>query len=371
MKVSNVVENNDDIQFVLSGVDKSIANGLRRTLLSDIPMVVMKTMPQEKCKVVFTVNTCKFHNEILKQRLSCIPVHITDIGPHIEQLEIEVDLENDTDQEIYLTTEDFKIKNLSTGQYLTKDQVKEIFPPNSQTGYYIDVARLRPKLTPDGTGERIAFKATLSIGTADENSMYNAVSTCVYGNTQNTDKIEEQYKVKEQELKDAGLSQDSIAFEMKNWRIMDSQRICLENSFDFDVKTVGVFTCKELLKIGCDRLVERIDRIIGEINSDKKKNVEGVVIESTSSTLESGYDVKIYNEDYTIGMILQYLLYSMHYQGDKTMNFCAFKKLHPHDPYIMGKIGYREETAESVLVDDLVGALNAAKVIYNDLKEMF
>ena len=32
--------------------------------------------------------------------------------------------------------------------------------------------------------------------------MYNAVSTCCYGNTQDEDKIGEQYKVKEQELKD-------------------------------------------------------------------------------------------------------------------------------------------------------------------------
>lgn len=371
MKVSNVVENNNDMQFVLSGVDKSIANGLRRTLLSDIPMVVMKTMPQEKCKVAFSVNTSKFHNEILKQRLSCIPIHITDLGPHIEQLEIEVDLENDTDQEIYLTTEDFKIKNLSTGQYLSKDDVKQIFPPDPQTGYYIDVARLRPKLTPNGAGEKIAFKGSLSIGTADENHMYNAVSTCCYGNTQDEDKIGEQYKVKEQELKDAGLSQENIVFEMKNWKIKDAQRICLNNSFDFDVKTVGVFTCKELLKIGCDRLIEKMDRLVGEISSDKKKNAEGVVIEKTSSTLANGYDVKLYDEDYTIGMILQYLLYSMHYEGDKTMNWCAFKKFHPHDPFIIGKIGYIEETAESVLVDDLIGALNAAKVIYKDLKEMF
>jgi DNA-directed RNA polymerase subunit L len=371
MKVSNIVENNNDMQFVLSGVDTSIANGLRRTLLSDIPSVVMKTMPQEKCQVTFTSNTTKFHNEILKQRLACIPVHITDLGPHIEQLEIEVDLENDTSENIYLTTEDFKIKNLSTGQYLKTDDVKNIFPPNPQTGYYIDVARLRPKLTPDGSGEKVSFKARLSIGTADENSMYNAVSTSVFGNTQDEDKIGEQYKVKEQELKDAGLSQENIAFELKNWKIMDAQRIYLKNSFDFDVKTVGVFTCKELLKIACDRLVEKMDRLIGEISNDKKKNAEGVVIEKTSSTLENGYDVKLYNEDYTIGQILQYLLYSMHYQGDKTMNFCGFKKLHPHDPFILGKISYIEETAESVLVDDLIGALNAAKVIYKDLKEMF
>ena len=257
MKVSNVVENNTEISFVLSGVDCTIANGLRRTLLSDIPCVVMKTFPHDQCKVDITINTSKFNNEIIKQRLSCIPVHITDLNTPIDQLELEVNVENKTEDVIYVTTEDIKIRNTKTQTYLSEDDRRDIFPPNPMTGYYIDIIRLRPRLTPTSEGERIAFTAKLSIATVDDNSMYNMVSTCCYGNTQDEAKVNEQYKIKEQELKDSGVKGETLELTMKDWRILDAQRYFIPNSFDFTVKTVGVYTCKEVLKIACERLIEK------------------------------------------------------------------------------------------------------------------
>lgn len=369
MKVSNIVENHDTMQFTLSGTDMCIANALRRTLLSDIPCVVMKTMPSNKCNVDITINTSRFNNEILKQRLACIPIHITDIGDHINQLEIELDIENTTEDFIYVTTEDIKIKNKSTDQYLKKDDVIEMFPANPQTGYFIDIIRLRPKLTPDSPGERVAFTAKLDIGTAGENSMYNMVSTCTYGNTQDDERVTEQYKVKEQELKDSGMAYDNIVFEMNNWKLLDAQRIFLKNSFDFNIKTVGVYTCKELLKIACDCLIDKMSNLIAKFKNNDESN--DVKIESTSSTIENGYDIILQNEDHTVGMILQYLLYSMHYDGDKTMSFCGCKKFHPHDSHIIVRIGYKTETELSIVTDDFVGALQAANIIYNDLKNLF
>ena len=63
-------------------------------------------------------------------------------------------------------------------------------------------------------------------------------------------------------------------------------------------------------------------------DDDKMKDVD---IQVTSSTVQNGYDVVIYNEDYTLGTIMQYLLYSAHYEGDKQMTYVGFKKFHPHD----------------------------------------
>ena len=36
------------------------------------------TFPHEKNKANIEINTTRFNNEIIKQRLSCIPIHITD-----------------------------------------------------------------------------------------------------------------------------------------------------------------------------------------------------------------------------------------------------------------------------------------------------
>ena len=68
----------ETLTFTLEGVNVSIANAIRRTILSDIPTVVFKTSPYEECKANIFTNTTRLNNEILKQRLSCIPIHITD-----------------------------------------------------------------------------------------------------------------------------------------------------------------------------------------------------------------------------------------------------------------------------------------------------
>ena len=70
--------NGDMLSFTLRGVNVSIANAIRRTILSDINTVVFRTTPNEKNKATIIANTSRLNNEIIKQRLSCIPIHIKD-----------------------------------------------------------------------------------------------------------------------------------------------------------------------------------------------------------------------------------------------------------------------------------------------------
>ena len=64
----------DAFGFTLSGVNVSLANAVRRTILSDVPLVVFRTTPNEKNKCNIITNTSRLNNEIIKQRLSCIPI---------------------------------------------------------------------------------------------------------------------------------------------------------------------------------------------------------------------------------------------------------------------------------------------------------
>ena len=63
----------------------------------------------------------------MKQRLSSIPVHIKDLDA-IDDLVVEINEVNDSDSIVYVTTNDFKIKNLTTDTYLDDEAVAEIFP---------------------------------------------------------------------------------------------------------------------------------------------------------------------------------------------------------------------------------------------------
>ena len=78
------------------------------------------------------VNTTRFNNEILKQRLGCIPIHIKDFDD-ISSLQVEIDESNEADSIQYVTTKEFKIKNLTNDKYLDESFVKTIFPPNKMT----------------------------------------------------------------------------------------------------------------------------------------------------------------------------------------------------------------------------------------------
>ena len=84
-------ENKGILTFTLEKANVSIANALRRVLLSDIKTVVFNT---DKDNINILKNTTRFHNEILKQRLGCIPINIKD-PDGIENLQIELNMNNE------------------------------------------------------------------------------------------------------------------------------------------------------------------------------------------------------------------------------------------------------------------------------------
>ena len=139
--------NNDTLEFTLMNVDVSIANTLRRTILSDIETFVFKTYPYNECDASIEINTTRLNNEIIKQRLSCIPIHITDPEFPIENILLVIDKENTTNMIDYVTTEDFNLYDTTTNEFLPIKDREEIFPINKQTKQYIDFVRLTPKIS--------------------------------------------------------------------------------------------------------------------------------------------------------------------------------------------------------------------------------
>lgn len=176
--------------FTISNIDVSYVNAIRRTILSDIPIVVFKTTPYEENNATIVINTSRLNNEIVKQRLSCIPIHIDYLDTSKDSIEnylLELDVENKTDTTMIVTTKDFKILNTVSNKYLDEGQVKRIFPPfippNGSGEYYIDFLRLRPKISDEIPGERIKLTCKFSVGTARDDSMFNVTGTCAYGRT--------------------------------------------------------------------------------------------------------------------------------------------------------------------------------------------
>lgn len=356
-------EDNNILKFTLSGLNVSLANAVRRTILSDIPIVGFYTETHENNDCKIEVNTGRLHNEILKHRLSCIPVHSSDLSILPGNYVVEVDVKNESENLMFITTEDFKIKNKTNDNYLTSEETKKIFPVNDKTGMYIDFARLRPKINQQLPGEHIKLTSEFSIHTAKENSVYNVVSKCAYSNTPDMTKANAAWEEQEDKMRSEEMNQDEIVFQKKNFYLLDAQRHFVDDSFDFVIQSLGTYENKEVVMKACLILQNKFADMIQNLDSDT------VPILMSETTMDNCYDIVLENEDYTIGKSLEYLLYSQYYEKDKILSFCGFKKFHPHDDNSKIRVAFKD-TVDKKMVNmylrkSCVDASDIFKKIYD------
>lgn len=359
--VMDMHQTDEMLYFRISNINVSYANAIRRVIISDIPTVVIRTFPYEKNDANFEINTSGLNNEILKQRLSCIPIYIKDLDTELSDYILEVDVENTSDQILFVTTGDFRIKNLKTDKYLNDETVANIFPPNKITEQFIDFCRLKPAYSDNIKGEHLKFNAKLSIGTAGENGSFNVVSCCAYANTPDKYKIEQERLLKLEKLKEKYEDDEEISYQIKDWDNLDAKRIFVENSFDFKIKSLGVFTNTEIVLKAIKIIIQRL-MAINDIYS--KPNT---LINSSETTIENCYDITLKNEDFTIGKIIEYSLYELYYIGDKSLTFCGFRKPHPHINQSIIRLAFKDTVDQNQIP---VYINNAIELAINYFKKL-
>ena len=370
LDITPVVENSIQdkkgvLEFTIKNVNVSIVNGLRRTLLTNIPSSVIDSKQSE-----FYTNTGRLHNEILKQRLDCIPVHIKDTSV-LSDLLLEVDMTNDTDMLMYLTTKDFKIKNISTDTYLTDEAVEKIFPPSKLTKSFVLFSRLRPKISNDIPGEKLHFTARFKEGTAKENGAYNVVSIAAYANTPDKSRQSEHWDEIEERLTERGLNQKDIDYERKNWYTLGAKRIYLKDSFDFKCQSVGVYSNLELINLACDKIKEQLQDVHDKCSSQIYDiNIRSTAMKNSADFILQGYD-------YTIGKIIEYVLHEEYYKGKEgsvsPLSYVGFIKNHPHDDYSIIRFAFKEEDElnKENIYNLIMYSCMKAQEIYTAIKEYF
>lgn len=341
--INAINENNGELSFTLSGVDTSVANAIRRTIMSDIQTIVFRTFGEEN-NVVFTANTGRLNNEILSQRLGCIPIHVLPndeeytANDGLKDLLVVVNEENTTDVVRTITTKDFKIKRISTDEFLSEDKCRDFFKPfiaPNGKEYFIEFCRLRPRISDEIPGEKLAFTCPFSYGTASENNMYNIVGTCAYGCTVDEARAEEVLARQKQEWQKAGLV---VEREATNWELLEKKRIIVPNSFDFIIGTLGPIPNGLIMVVACNRLKRRFEEIIQTIDNDSMKS-EMINDLSVDYTLE--------NNDYTVGCVLNHLLFTNYFTKEKTLQYCGFKKIHPHDTHSIIRMMFKDTDGDS------------------------
>lgn len=377
LSLNPIEERDDTFKFTLSGVNVSLANAIRRTIQDDIPVYVFNT---NKCNI--EINTGRLHNEILKHRLQCIPIHskvsvndwILDNPDHniFDKYVMELDVQNEGEQTIYVTPADFRIKNKSNGRQLTSAEMERLFPRDRTTNSHIIFARLRPKISDTIPGEHLKITTEFAISNAAENSAFTAVCCSVYGNTIDVDAANKAWESAELRIRDDAAKRNEsvdpteLEFQKKNFQILDRQRYYVEDSFDFNIESVGIYEPRELCKMSCDILKYQFDKLTEEIESDN------VTIINSETTMENSYDFILEHGDYTIGKALEYVLYEKGFVMNNRMEFCGFRKMHPHDDHSVIRVSYIDKSADkNWFKNDLKQACSELSYIFKSISAKF
>lgn len=365
MSVINIETNEfNTTTFTIENINVSIANALRRTIVNDIKTWAFVTSPNEKNNSIFYTNTTKMNNELLKQRLSCIPIHVkyqfVD-SMNLEEYFLEVEVENTTDSVMEVTTEHFIVKKKSDRQPVHIDLNREIFPPyipsEDPDEYYISFVRLNPKISEEIPGEKIHFTCDFSISSASESSMFNVASTCSYGNTVDNEKAAIMLDKLIQEYREQGMTEENIEMETANWKLLNRQRIFKEDSFDFTIQSVGVYSNNNLMYLSIKTIQSRIKEMITDITNG---NVD---IHPSLSTIDKSYDIT-FVDDYTLGKALEYVLHK-----NTDIVYCGYLKVHPHDPESIIRISFHQDFPEANLTLETIHDL-LQRALY-DLDNIF
>ena len=140
----------------------------------------------------------------------------------------------------------------------------------------------------------------------------------------------------------------------------------LKDSFDFKLETIGVYTNIEILKKACDILNDKLDVI-----KDSLKN--NSLITSSINTIDNCYDIKLLNESYTIGKIIEFILHEDYYKNGPELSYVGFNKKHPHNSHSIIRLAFRNE--DDSTIDNVKSimdySITQCKNIINNINESF
>lgn len=322
--------------FDINNVDLSIINGIRRIILTDIPVIGFDGEDEPSIEIIN--NNGPLHNELLIHRISFIPLHIS-------EEETENYQDNNLEFELNILNESINIKNIYTNIItgkrnnidITKKELSLIFPENKITKYHILITRLR-------TDEILHFKAKAVKKTARLNASFSCVSLCTLFYNQDP----------------------KIADKKDN--ILDKERSYYKNKYNdpisikFELEIINNFTLKYLFIKAIEIIIDKLNFLRENLLSDKIK------IEQFQD-LENTYDFHIENEDDTIGNIIQSLLHNKYIRDKSKLNdiickFIGYIHVHPLQTLLVIRLTLENQNNKTVFINFLE---SNCKLIIDDL----
>lgn len=183
----NITQNSNVLDFDVVGVDTSVANAIRRSILTNIPNVGFCHEPEEKCTITVKKNTTALHDEFISHRISLLPLR-RDAFNHtipIENYTFKLDITQNNFS--IVTTDDFKVTVENAEGDETPLDPKLFFGHDNYSGNASIVTRL-PRKDASKDIETLEVECKAVRGSHENGAGFSPVSVCsMYKNEDNKD----------------------------------------------------------------------------------------------------------------------------------------------------------------------------------------
>ena len=365
----------DELRFDLENVDVSLANSIRRIMISEIPTVAFDTIDYENSSLKVIHNSGALHNEMLVHRLGMIPINIEDpLLYDPTDYKFILDVQNTKNTMLDVTSKDIKVIDNKTNGEIDSE---EFFPANPITGDHILITRLKPN-PGGGEGERIHIEGTAVKGIGKENSRWSPCSCVTYIYKKDESKFQEavtHHVTTLSQKKDEAFTPEQEADIINTFRINEEERYFYTdesnnpNIFEFYIESVGVLKAHSILSQAFDVLVKKIGNFKTNFDGHVRGEETSVKV-MESPTVMSAFDIIIDEEDHTLGFLLQSYIERL----VPEVKFVGYNNPHPLKKNIVLRISTSKndmDDIKSVIATVCKGLIDICRSLQDIVKKEF
>lgn len=341
--------------FVLLDTNVTIANTVRRAILTQTPSVGFRTEPYEKSDISISINTTPLVNEMIAHRVGMIPINANPLTFNPDLFTFELDMENKTKEIIDVRAEHFKVFMRDPLKPLEEPRqidTKTLFPPDPITGETVLITRLRPQWNPTAPNERIKLRGRASVSTGAENIRWSPVSQSSYEYTLDSDEAHLQdvfakWLARNKKIDNLAMVDPARIADLKaEFKTMEIQRCFLTdaegnpNNFTFHVESIGIQTIPTIVHnalVSCEVLVKKYIDLDGGVLPSNVRIQEG-------DSRFAAIDFIFTDESHTLGNLIATWLVDNKITGaaDNVITYAAYKVPHPLRPEMFVRVGVKE-----------------------------
>jgi len=379
-KITDVENVDGELRFVISGdddygFDKSLANAIRRVLLTDIPTVGFNLYQDgENNDLIMTVNNSSLHNEMLLHRIALMPLYINPINymknhlfmckvkhegvepfKFVSMNDVEIyplksgfqeridhyfdesyDMSPDDERVLKEQLSTVNIDNYDLKKPLSQKKKDEIYRPFKFRGntHYCLITELKTTNTED-TYQEIQFYGSPSVGFGYQDAKFQGVSQATYSFQIDETMVNEVLKNKIS--KEDILEEERESYERK-FRLSESERYFYRdntgeaNSYNFSIKSNHYFDSEYLFKMSIDILIQKCENLKLEFIQFLKEETSRVSVENDKEYI---YRYEVEGESHTLGNLIQSHMMRYSVNDESIIHLIGYKKPHPLEDKIL------------------------------------